>query len=185
MDTYFANSKLLWTPGNIQMAASEVLRRQINRKRGLNLKDYHDLHKYSVEDYTFWLDLWEFLGIVSSVPPSKDRILEKGKMLNEIPNWFPGARLNYAENLLIRKDDGVALIEANESGAAVEVTFRELNERVREMAAALRVNGLQVGDRVAAIVVNATTGVVIALAVASIGGIFSSTATDMGTQVNP
>lgn len=124
-------------------------------------------------------------------------------MLEEIPNWFPGARLNYAENLLIRKDDGVALIEANESGTAVEVTFRELNGRVRAMAAALRVNGLKVGDRVAgkatqyvtsfvshklyfvAIVVNATTGVVIALAVASIGGIFSSTATDMGTQVKP
>ena len=168
------------------MAASEVLRRQINRKHGLKLstyspiivvllylqsfvtEDYHDLHKYSVEDYTFWLDLWEFLGIVSSVPPNKvfqaakklsvwilriylgkDCILEKGKMLQEIPNWFPGSRLNYAENLLIRKDDGVALIEANESGAAVQVTFRELNERVREMAAALRVNGLKVGDRVA------------------------------------
>lgn len=75
--------------------------------------------------------------------------MEKGKVLEEIPNWFPGARLNYAENLLIRKDDGVALTEANESGSVVEVTFRELNERVREMAAALRANGLKIGDRVA------------------------------------
>jgi acetoacetyl-CoA synthetase len=34
-------------------------------------EDYHALHKYSVESYTFWLDLWEFLGIISSVPPTK------------------------------------------------------------------------------------------------------------------
>ncbi|KAF8197872.1 acetoacetyl-CoA synthetase [Pholiota molesta] len=182
MDTYFAHSKLLWTPIQPQTAAAEVLRLFINRKHGLKLKDYYDLHKYSVEDYTFWLDLWEYLGIISSIPPQKDRILEQGKLLQEIPNWFPGARLNYAENLLIRKDDGTALTEANESGVIAHVSYRELNARVREMAAALRINGLNVGDRVAGIVTNCTNAVVIALAVASIGGIFSSTATDMGTQ---
>ena len=89
--TYFAHSKLLWTPVQPQISASEVLRRQINRKHGLQLsgskhatigcyanysrltpaEDYHDLHKYSIEDYTFWLDLWEFLGIISSIPPQK------------------------------------------------------------------------------------------------------------------
>jgi acetoacetyl-CoA synthetase len=135
----------------------------------LHAEDYYDLHKYSVEDYTFWLDLWEYLGIISSIPPQKacslelerlirfgveqaflqDRILEQGKLLQEIPNWFPGARLNYAENLLIRKDDGTALTEANESGVIAHVSYRELNARVREMAAALRINGLNVGDRVA------------------------------------
>jgi acetoacetyl-CoA synthetase len=74
--------------------------------------------------------------------------LEKGN-LEEIPIWFPGARLNYAENLLHRRDDGVALTEAGESAVVVHITFRELYRRVREMAAALRVNGLKVGDRVA------------------------------------
>ncbi|KJA27864.1 hypothetical protein HYPSUDRAFT_35033 [Hypholoma sublateritium FD-334 SS-4] len=181
MDTYFSQSKLLWTPIQPQTAAVEILRRQINRKHGLNLKDYHDLHKYSVEDFTFWLDLWEYLGIICSVRPQKDRILEPGKLLGEIPNWFPGTRLNYAENLLVRKDDGVALTEATESGVIAEVSYKELNARVGQMAAALRANGLKVGNRVAAIVTNGTNAVVIALAVASIGGIFSSTAPDMGT----
>lgn len=87
MDTYFSQSKPLWTPIQPQTAAVEVLRRQINRKHGLNLskdldnwvwilpftitEDYHDLHRYSVEDYTFWLDLWEYLGIICSVRPQK------------------------------------------------------------------------------------------------------------------
>ncbi|KAF5322148.1 hypothetical protein D9619_001457 [Psilocybe cf. subviscida] len=180
MDVYFSQSRHLWTPPQPQSAASEVLRRHINRKHGLQLRNYHDLHKYSVENYTFWLDLWEYLGIISSTPPDKNRILEPG-LIPEIPAWFPGAKLNYAENLLTRKDDGIALTEATESGRIVNVTFRELNERVRAMTAALRVAGLQVGDRVAAIVTNGINAVVIALATASIGGIFSSTATDMGT----
>ncbi|KAF9478796.1 acetoacetyl-CoA synthetase [Pholiota conissans] len=182
MDTYFAQSKLLWTPIQPQAAASEALRLYINRKHGLKLNNYYDLHNYSVEDYTFWIDLWEYLGIISSISPQKDRILEPGKLLTEIPNWFPGTRLNYAENLLIRKDDGLALTEANETGVLKHISYRELNAQVREMAAALRTNGLEVGDRVAAIVTNSINAVVVALAVSSIGGIFSSTATDMGTQ---
>lgn len=94
MDVYFSQSRHLWTPPQPQSAASEVLRRYINKKHGLQLsacssmvrisafapilltitvsiEDYHDLHKYSVEDYTFWLDLWEYLGIISSTPPDK------------------------------------------------------------------------------------------------------------------
>jgi len=74
--------------------------------------------------------------------------LEKGT-LEEIPTWFPGARLNYAENLLYRRDEGIALTEAGESGVVIHITYRELYQRVRLMAAALRVKGLKVGDRVA------------------------------------
>ena len=37
-------------------------------------EDYHDLHDYSVSDYTFWLDLWEYLGIISSVPPNPTQV---------------------------------------------------------------------------------------------------------------
>lgn len=90
-------------------------------------EDFHDLHKYSVDDWTFWQDLWEYLGIVYSVPPNKVRsyecasqwtylsatniqqILEPGR-LPEVPVWFPGARLNYAENVLSRNDDAIALM---------------------------------------------------------------------------
>ncbi len=69
--------------------------------------------------------------------------------ISEVPIWFPGARLNYAENLLARRDDGIAVTTTGESGVVVDYSFRTLREMVREMAAALRVNGLRVGDRVA------------------------------------
>ena len=67
----------------------------------------------------------------------------------EVPIWFPGARLNYAENLLWRNDDGIALIAGSERGHIERCSFRELRLKVREMAAAMRVNGVVAGDRVA------------------------------------
>ena len=74
--------------------------------------------------------------------------MEEG-YIKEVPRWFPGARLNYAENLLWRTDDGIAITEANETGHIVSYSYRELRELVRKFATALKLHGLQPGDRVA------------------------------------
>jgi acetoacetyl-CoA synthetase len=125
--------------------------------------------------------------------------MEEG-YIKEVPRWFPGARLNYAENLLWRADDGIAITESNETGNALSCSWRELREQVRKLATALKAHGLQPGDRVAgssrvwilhvssvslakAMIANRTMAVVILLATASLGGIFTSTATDMGPKV--
>lgn len=67
----------------------------------------------------------------------------------EIPTWFPGARLNYAENLLCHDGDAIAVTAARETGEVAHYSFRQLRHMVRDMAAAMRVNGLHIGDRVA------------------------------------
>jgi acetoacetyl-CoA synthetase len=69
--------------------------------------------------------------------------------MKEVPIWFPGARLNYAENLLYRNDDTIAISAGSESGTVANYSYRELRQLVQSMAAALRVNGLKTGDRVA------------------------------------
>lgn len=125
------------------------------------------------------MDLWRYLGVVYSAPP--ERVLGEGKFV-ETPRWFPGARLNYAENILRRCDDAIACTMARESGAVTHVTFRKLREMVSEMAAAMRVCGLVPEDRVAAIATNSIAAIVIMLSTASIGGIFTSTAPDMGSK---
>lgn len=72
--------------------------------------------------------------IVSLICSESDhRILENG-VLDEVPLWFPGARLNYAENLLHRTDDATAITATGESGVITNYTFRELREMVRVMA---------------------------------------------------
>ncbi|KAF7321942.1 AMP-binding domain-containing protein [Mycena kentingensis (nom. inval.)] len=178
MSSHFLDAPPLWTPALPEWTAVERFPQFI---LDASTEDYHALHKYSVEDYAFWLDLWEFLDIVSSVPPG-DKILQPGR-IPEVPVWFPDARLNYAENLLIRgRSDRVAVTAGDEAGRVVHYTYRQLNELVRQMACALRKHGLQKGDRVAGIVNNTITAIVICLATASIGAVYSSTASDMGTQ---
>lgn len=69
--------------------------------------------------------------------------------MKEVPVWFPGARLNYAENVLNRNDDRIAVTTARENGEVRHYSSRQLRQLVKEMAAAMKVNGLKVGDRVA------------------------------------
>ncbi|TCD70349.1 hypothetical protein EIP91_003701 [Steccherinum ochraceum] len=179
MSDLFEHSRVIWRPTQPQFTPVEAFRRTINHKRGLHLKNYHDLHRYSVEDYGFWEDLWQYIGVIYSVPPEK--IITEGRF-KEIPTWFPGARLNYAENLLCHDGDAIAVTAARESGEITHYSFRQLRNMVRDMAAAMRVNGLQTGDRVAAVVTNHISALVIALSAASIGAMYSSTAPDMGTK---
>ncbi|KAJ7497750.1 hypothetical protein FB451DRAFT_1163582 [Mycena latifolia] len=188
MSPYFENSAPLWKPSKPSFTAADRLRQLINRKHGLHLgmspardiSNYDDLHKYSVESYTFWLDLWEFLGIISSVPPGT-RVIERGPT-PEIPIWFPDVRMNYAENVLYRTDDEIACTTGGETGLVRHYSHRQLRELVRQMACAMRRHGLKKGDRVGGIVNNTITAVVIGLATLSIGAIYSSTATDMGAH---
>ncbi|EKM54658.1 uncharacterized protein PHACADRAFT_146820 [Phanerochaete carnosa HHB-10118-sp] len=179
MDSQFASSRLIWRHKDPKSCRVEAFRQWINRKHRLHLKDYHELHKYSITDYMFWQDLWQYLNIIYSVPP--EQIVTEGRM-PEVRTWFPGARLNYAENILRFNGDSIAVTSARETGYVRQYTFRELREMVRHLASALRMNGLQKGDRVAAIITNSIDAIVIALAAVSIGAIFSSTATDMGVQ---
>ncbi|THH05067.1 hypothetical protein EW145_g5069 [Phellinidium pouzarii] len=186
----------------------------INHKHGLSLKNYHELHEYSVRDYAFWLDLWEFTGVISSVAPNPSRvrayrcalltfalhindfksllqIIENGRT-PYLPRWFPDVRLNYAENLLKRCDDGIAVTFARESALGAKlnggdhkiehVTWRELRKRVAELASALKAEGVGIGDRVAPILSNSSTAVAFALAVIAVGAVVSPTAPDMGAR---
>lgn len=91
-----------------------------------------------------FVDQW----IVSVKIPTNAQVIAAGSS-PETPLWFPGARLNYAENLLRRADDSIACTTIGEAGVSADFSFRKLREMVTEMAAAMRVNGLVVGDRVA------------------------------------
>lgn len=76
------------------------------------------------------------------------KVVEDGRK-PYLPTWFPGARLNYAENLLSRNDDSIAVTAARETGDAQHYSWRELRRQVAEVAAGLRNSGVRVGDRVA------------------------------------
>ena len=75
------------------------LRLLINEKYGESLSSYSDLHQWSVSHYDkFWSEVWDMVGIVASVQPQST--IDTSVSMDKIPRWFPGAKLNYAENLL-------------------------------------------------------------------------------------
>ena len=150
---------------------------RVNTRHGLDLPDYDALYAWSVTEIpTFWNEVWDFADIVHSAPPKT--ILGKATMPGA--EWFVGARLNFAENLLRHRDESPAIVEFHESGQVRRLSHRELYLQVAKLAQTLRALGVTTGDRVAAFMPNRLESVVGMLATTSIGAIWSSCSPDFG-----
>ncbi len=182
MEAHIAEGTLLWEP-------SEVIRRQSNiraymdwlrQHRGLDFNDYDTLWKWSVTDIeNFWQSVWDYYALQTSAP--FDTVLAERKMPGE--DWFPGARLNYTEHVMRNASKRFpALIFQSESAAAVEISWRQLHERVASVAASLRRMGVGPGDRVAAMLPNIPETLIAFLAAAAIGAVWSCCSPDFGTR---
>uniref|UniRef100_A0A7N8XK53 Acetoacetyl-CoA synthetase n=1 Tax=Mastacembelus armatus TaxID=205130 RepID=A0A7N8XK53_9TELE len=175
--------KVLWYPDSKRNTQMDKFRIQVNEDYGLNLANYSDLYQWSVDSYPeFWAEVWRFCGVVSSKP--YEEVVDVSKRISDVPEWFKGARLNYAENLLKHThQDKVALYAAKEANEEiVKVTFGELRRDVALFAAAMRKMGVQTGDRVVGYLPNGIHAVEAMLAAASIGAIWSSTSVDFGVN---
>lgn len=94
--------------------------------------------------------------------------------------WFSGATLNYAENLLKTKGPDVALIAHREGSERIELSWDDLREQTAAVSSFLREQGVQPGQRIAAIMPNVAETVIAMLAVSSIGAVWSSCSPDFG-----
>ena len=147
--------------------------------RRLANADYATLHAWSI-DYPeeFWTSVWEFGEVRGEMGSTV--VIDREKMPGA--QWFPEARLNFAENLLRRRDDADALVFWGEDKVKGRASYAELYRAVAQTAAALRAMGVVKGDRVAAYLPNVPAAAVAMLATASIGAIFSSASPDFGVQ---
>jgi acetoacetyl-CoA synthetase len=172
----------LWTPSLERIAATNMTAfMQAVRAAGhAEVVDYATLYRWSIEHpEQFWPAVWAFGGIVAS-RPWVTVVSDFDKMPGA--KWFPGARLNFAENLLRWRDQQEALVFWNEHGRQRSLTYTQLFEQVSRVARALRARGVKVGDRVAAFMPNLPETVVAMLAATSIGAIWSSTSPDFGLE---
>lgn len=169
----------LWTPTpeRVAQAALTRFRETVNSRHGVSLKDYGDLHTWSTEHTEeFWDLVWDETGIIASV--KGERVLGRSTMPGA--EFFPDARLNFAENLLRRRDASIALHFNNEGVDQGSVTSAALYDQVSQVAAALRSWGVEEGDRVAGYMPNIPETIIAMLATASIGAIWSSCSPDFG-----
>jgi len=146
---------------------------------GLADVEYSEAHRWSIEKpEEFWSAVWDYCGVVGEKGTT---VLRDGDRMPGA-QWFPEARLNFAENLLKRRDDTEAIVFRSEKGIQTRLTREELFRLTACCAAALRDAGIVPGDRVAAYLPNIPETVVIMLAAASIGAVFSSCSPDFGVQ---
>jgi acetoacetyl-CoA synthetase len=174
--------KPLWRPSADRVAATNMaaFMRYARRRWDAQAGDYEELYAWSVANpEQFWQSLWSFCGVIGD--PGEGPVLENAERMPGA-RWFPGARLNFAENLLRRRDRGTALVFRGENRVKSSVTYAELYAEVSRFAQALHAAGIRRGDRVAGYVPNAPGAVIAALATTSLGAIWSSCSPDFGVQ---
>ncbi len=174
--------KPLWQPSRSRIASANLtaFARQARERWGLSASDYSELHHWSVtEPVQFWQSVWSFCGVIGE--QGDGPWLVDGKRMPGA-RWFPGAHLNFAENLLRRRDRSPAIVFWSEDRLKSTVTFAELYSEVSRLAQALRAAGIKPGDRVAGFMPNVPGTVIAMLAAASIGAVWSSCSPDFGVQ---
>jgi len=172
----------LWTPSKNRIKNANTTRfiNFVNQRYGKAFKTYGELYEWSVDSIPdFWAAMWDFVEIKAS--KRYDKVVDD---LKRYPGarWFPGARLNFAENLLRYRDDRLAFIFKGETQKSAKMTYAELYRAVARLAKSLRDIGIAPGDRVAAYMPNLTETAIAMLATTSIGAVWSSCATDIGPQ---
>jgi acetoacetyl-CoA synthetase len=172
----------LWEPPAevVERATLTRYTRWLEETRGLRFGDYNALWEWSVADLeAFWASIWEFCEVRAAAP--YERVLGRREMPGA--EWFPGARLNYAENVFAAaRDDSPAIVARSETRPDVELSWSDLREQVARAAAGLRAAGVGPGDRVVAYLPNVPETVVAFLATASLGAIWSSAAPEFGAR---
>ncbi len=172
----------LWEPDQARIAGANITRfaREAITRWGLKFNSWPAFHRWSVDaPEQFWQSLWDFGGVIAS--QRGERVIAHG---DKMPGarFFPDAKLNFAQNLLRRRDDGIALVFWGEDRVKRQVTYAALNQQVSRVAQALADAGVKEGDRIAAYLPNMPEAIVAMLAASSMGAIWSSCSPDFGVQ---
>ncbi len=171
-----------WIPDKDRIEASHTTRfiRQAEKDWGLELADWWALQEWSAEQPAqFFLSLWDF-GEIRAETRGDRVLIDADKMPGA--RWFPDAKLNFAENLLRRRDDTPALIFQGEDQIRSETTHAELYALTSRIAQALLKEGVEPGDRVVGFMPNIPETVAAMLAAASLGAVWSSCSPDFGVK---
>ncbi len=172
----------LWKPSEKRVANANMTRfiAFVNERCNLRLKDYFSLYDWSVAQIAdFWAAAWDFLGIKAS--RTYDKVVDD---LARFPGaeWFPGAELNFAENLLRYRDDRPAFVFVCETRPPVRTTYKEVYSLVARLSAALRSHGVTGDDRVVGYMPNMVETAVAMLAATSTGATWASCGSELGVQ---
>ena len=176
--------ELLWTPHPGARSSTRIGRflSGVERDTGLGFPDYESAWSWSVDDVEgLWSAVWRYFDIKASTEPTE--ILSSREMPGA--RWFGGARLNYAEHALrsaAQPSERPVIVAHSQTRPPVELSARDLRLQVARARSGLSGLGVRPGDRVAAFMPNIPETVVLMLATASLGAVFSSCAPEFGAR---
>ncbi len=154
----------------------------LEEKRGLTFPGYDELWRWSITDLeAFWSSMWEYFAISDGSVPQP----VFGRRTMPGAEWFPDATVNYAKHLLNAWNDrpnDVAVLAYGQTREAQQLTAAELRDQVARARAGLVRLGVGRGDRVAGYLPNVPEALVVFLACASLGAIWSSCAAEFGPR---
>jgi len=174
--------KPLWEPSQARIAGAHVtaFARAAIREWGLGFNTYPEFYQWSIDQpEQFWQSLWQYTAVKAATRGRRVAV-HGGQMPGA--RWFPDARLNFAENLLRRRDRADAMVFWGEDKVERRLSHARLHASVSRLAQALRAAGVRAGDRVAGYMPNLPETMMAMLASASIGAIWSSCSPDFGVQ---
>ena len=173
--TYAIDDRPLWKPNPATVGDT----RMAMFMQAMGHGRYADLWQWSVDQpEDFWSRLWDFCGAVGE--KGTEILVDRDRMPGA--RWFPEARLNYAENLLQRRDDSEALVFWGEDKVRRRMTRAQLYAEVARFQSFLVAAGVGEGDRVAGYLPNLPETLVAMLATTALGAIWSSASPDFGVQ---
>ena len=171
-------NELLWEPNPKRAENTSLFEfiQHVNTKYEENFDSFENLHKWSVENRNyFWDEVWNFFNVIG----------EKGdhpylEPENSLPGtkFFPRGKLNYAENMLKKNDNDIAITFWSEDKIKKKLSWYQLKNQVSAIANYFKKKGIKKGDRVAVYLPNVPETVIVMLASSSIGAIFSSASPD-------
>jgi acetoacetyl-CoA synthetase len=174
-------AEIAWSPTRESIEASRLwaFREWVREHRGLAFDDYPSMWNWSVTDPSaFWGSVREHFAMVGEGFDGPALAVER--MPGAV--WYPNARVNYAENVLryaAERPDDVAVVRVEEDSTTLDWTWRELADRVAALQLRLQALGVEVGDRVVAVLPNVPEAIVALLATAGLGAIWSVSSPDL------
>ena len=177
-----STEKPLWEPSQARIAGANItaFARLAIRQWSLQFNTYPEFYRWTVDQpEQFWQSLWQYAAVRAETRGA--RVLVHGERMPGA-QWYPDARLNFAENLLRRRDAADAIVFWGEDKVQRRLSHHQLYAGVARLAQALRAAGVHSGDRVVGYLPNLPETIMAMLASASIGAIWSSCSPDFGVQ---
>tara|TARA_B110000008_G_C16944364_1_gene553793 strand:- start:101 stop:2053 length:1953 start_codon:yes stop_codon:yes gene_type:complete len=175
-------NKLLWSPTEAQIQNTQAWSfiQEVNKQFKKNITDFHELYKWSIDfPELFWSFFWQFTSLNAN-RNSSEILKNKNDFLKS--EWFADSELNFAENLLSKRDNSEAIVFWGEDQFKKTITYKELYNQVARLSHWLQSQGVVKGDIVAGFLPNMPEAVIAMIAASSIGAIWTSCSPDFGVQ---